>query len=157
MIALLTLLWHPAAATNIVDCRTGVGVSVASTTRHDVQGGVQASFRANDTMMVRLTAPYTGVAYVSPGWGAIADVLWRSGPELKEGGNQLFLRYGGGLLVGRGAYGIETLVVAQGIAGTEVHFGKSPFAWELELRPQLIMAPYAAMDLAVASGVSLWF
>ncbi len=144
-------------ATDLSNRKTGVGLSVAQTSRHDTQGGIALTFRTKDQLLVRVHAPLARAAYINPAFGAGADVLWRTGPELTSDDAHLFVRYGGGTIVGTDRYGVNTIVVTQGVAGAEVHLGSAPAAIELELRPQLLLAPYRAVDLAVAGGISWWF
>ncbi len=147
----------PSQAADIARRKTGIGASSALTSRQDLQGGVALTLRARDQLLVRVTAPYVQAVRVHPGWGAGADVLWRFGPELKNGSTKLFVRTGPGLLVGTDRYGIDSLAVLQGTAGVEVHLAAAPVTVALELRPQLVIAPYAAVDLAVGTEVSWWF
>jgi len=153
----LSLFGGASHAADITRRKTGVGVHVANTARQDVQGGLALTFRTKDQLLVRITAPMAGAAYISPAFGAGADALWRTGPELKHDRTQLFLRYGGGMLVGTDRYGVDTILVARGVAGAEVHLGASPATIDFELMPAFLIAPYRAVDLAVGTGVSWWF
>jgi len=147
----------PALAADITRRKTGIGVNTALTSRQDLQGGLALTLRAREQMLIRISAPYVQAARVHPGWGAGADVLWRTGPELKAGDTKLFLRYGPGLLIGTDSYGVESLAVVQGVASAEAHLSSAPVTISMELRPQLVLAPYAAADLAVGTEVSWWF
>lgn len=149
-------LGSAAHAADLTRRKTGVGVHVATTARQDAQGGLALTFRTKEQLLVRATLPMA-MAVDRPAWGGGVDVLWRTGPELKEGATQLFLRYGGGLLLGTDQYGIETVAVTQGVAGAEVHLAGVPAAVDFELKPQLVVSPERALDLAVGVGVSWWF
>lgn len=155
------LMWAVAAATthaaDIEKRRTGVGAAAALTSRQDVQGGATVSLRLQDSLIVRLQAPLTGTVRVAPGWGAGVDGLFRTAPALTANGATLHVRFGGGLMVGTDRYGVETLAVLQGVGGAEVHLGDTPWALELEARPQLVLAPYLAVDLGIALGGTRWF
>jgi len=144
-------------AADITRRKTGIGVNTALTSRQDVQGGLALTLRAREQMLVRISTPFVQAVRVNPGWGAGADVLWRFGPELKNDGTKLFLRTGPGLLVGTDRYGVDSLAILQGTAGAEVHLTTAPVTIALEVRPQLVVAPYAAVDLAVGTEVSWWF